>query len=174
MIGFNSSKFTTNVPEIAEEANSNFLFGAFVRIGKKAYIQPEIAWVTKGGILNNDSIQGANTTIKLSQVEVPVMLGFKLINLEVVNVRLMLGPSVGFITNKEVQPSDLVTDPIPESSLQNIQWGFQLGAGVDVLFLTLDVRYEFGLNNLYIAPDGGTSYDMKNNVWRVTLGWAIL
>jgi hypothetical protein len=48
------------------------------------------------------------------------------------------------------------------------------GAGVDVLFLTLDVRYELGLNNLYNTPPDGTVYDLKNNLWRVSLGWKIL
>jgi hypothetical protein len=46
-----------------------------------------------------------------------------------------------------------------------------MGAGIDVLFMTLDVRYEIGLDNIYAGSDDAT---MKNNIFNVSLGIKIL
>lgn len=173
LVGFNSSKLSTNLPDIKEEAKANFLFGAFLRIGKKVYLQPEFVYTTKGGEFKNDLVSGAQQTIKLKQLEIPAMVGFRLINLEIINIRIMGGPMAGIIIDKEVTFNDFVNDPIPESSFKDLQWAIQLGAGIDVLFLTLDVRYEIGLNDLYDPAAGMEDYDMKNNLWRVSLGWKI-
>lgn len=174
LAGFNSSKFTTNLPEIKEEAKANFLFGAFIRYGEKVYLQPEFVYTTKGGDFSYNLVSGAEQTIRMKQLEIPVMLGFRFINIGIANLRIMGGPSAGIIFDKEVTFNDLVADPIPESSFKDLQWAIQLGAGIDILFLTLDVRYEIGLNNLYEPPAGAEEYDIKNNLWRVSLGWKIL
>lgn len=172
LVGFNTSKLTTNIPDYSEEAKANFLVGAFLRVGKKLYVQPEVVYTVKGGLLNRDN-QDGQTSIKLKQLEVPLMVGFKLINLEVLNLRIMGGPVMGFITDKEISLDD-PTSPFQNDWLKDTQWAFQIGAGLDILFLTLDVRYEFGLNNMYNPPSGNEQYDLKNNMFRISLGWLIL
>jgi hypothetical protein len=65
--------------------------------------------------------------------------------------------------------------PIVEDDFSNVNWGLQFGAGVDFLFLTADVRYELGLNNIYKTPEGATvDPTIKNNVFFISLGWKIL
>ena len=44
-------------------------------------------------------------------------------------------------------------EPVMEDDFSNINWALQFGAGIDFLFLTADIRYELGLNNIYKAPD---------------------
>jgi hypothetical protein len=174
LAGFNASKLTTDIPELSQEAKAHFLFGAFARVGKKFYVQPELVYTVKGGLSREDDIPGAETNIKLNQLEVPLMVGYKLINLEVINLRAMAGPVMGFITDKEINPNDKVQDPIDSEWFKDTQWGLQLGAGIDILFLTIDIRYEFGLNNMYNPPAGQEEFDVKNNLWRVSVGWLIL
>jgi hypothetical protein len=174
LAGFNSSKLTTNFPDIKEQAKANFLFGAFLRFGEKVYLQPEVVYTTKGGTFSNDLVSGAEQTIKLNTLEIPAMIGFRLINIGIANIRIMGGPMAGIIINKDVTFNEFVTDPIPEASIKDLDWAIQLGAGLDILFLTLDVRYEIGLTNLYEAESGQQEYDMKNNLWRISLGWKIL
>lgn len=174
VIGFNSSKLTTNLPDIKEEAKANFLFGVFLRMGKKLYLQPELLYTTKGGTLRTEDAGNPETNIKLKQMQVPVLVGFRMINIGLANIRIMAGPAAGFITNKDIKASDLIQDPIQADDLKDVMWGMHLGAGVDVLFMTLDVRYEIGLNNIY-DPDGGPGqYDIKNNLWHVSLGFKLL
>jgi hypothetical protein len=55
-----------------------------------------------------------------------------------------------------------------------VSWGLEVGAGVDVFFLTLDLRYELGLNNLYIPDAGDSEQKMKSNLFVVSLGFKII
>jgi hypothetical protein len=75
--------------------------------------------------------------------------------------------------NKKVKVDELFKNPIKDASINDINWAFNVGATVDVLMLTVDVGYQFGLNNMYKAPENQTSYDMKSNLFYVTLGFKL-
>jgi hypothetical protein len=98
-------------------------------------------------------------------------VGYKLINAKVINLRVLAGPTANFIIGKNLEADDLVEDPLQDSDLKNTSWGLDLGAGVDVFFLTLDIRYEIGLNNIY---DGDTDASMKSNLFIVSLGFKLM
>ena len=51
--------------------------------------------------------------------------------------------------------------------LKNSTWSVQMGGGIDVFFVTLDVRYEMGVDNIY---NGSSDVEMKNNIFNVSLG----
>jgi len=86
----------------------------------------------------------------------------------------MTGPTAGFVTNKNITVENL-NDFLPSAeNFKDIMWAYQLGAGVDILFLSLDVRYEWGLNNIYEAPSGAEPYNVKTNLWQVTLGFKLM
>ena len=169
-IGYSTSKLSTDLNDIKESAKSNFQIGAFFRFGKKLYFQPEAYYATGGGTLKIET-SGLKETIKLNTLGVPVLIGFKLIDAKVFNLRAMAGPVANFILNKTVDFDETYPDPIQESDLKNVAWGMDVGAGVDVFFLTLDIRYEFGLNNIYTGAD---SQSIKSNVFIVSLGFKIL
>lgn len=169
-IGYSASKLSTDFDTIKESAKNNFQIGAFVRFGKKLYLQPEIAYATSGGTMK---LEGSDLKeeIKLKNLYVPVLVGYKLINAKVINLRIMAGPVANFILNKEVDFDESYPNPVQESDLKNVSWGMDVGAGVDVFFLTLDLRYEFGLNNIYT---GTGSQTIKSNVFVVSLGFKLL
>jgi hypothetical protein len=169
-IGYSASKLTTNFPDIKESVKHNFMAGLFLRIGKKLYFQPELLYHTRGGILDS---AGLTQTVKFKNLEIPLMVGFKLLDLKVFNLRFMGGPVASFVLDKDITFNEIIQDPLQSSDLKDIIWGLDVGLGVDVLFLTLDVRYEFGLNNIYNSPSGDTSYDMKNNLFIVGLGFKL-
>jgi hypothetical protein len=169
-IGYSTSKLSTDFDTIKESAKNNFQIGAFVRFGKKLYLQPEIAYATSGGTLQPEGT-GIKEEIKLKNLYVPVLIGYKLINAKVVNLRILAGPVANFILNKEVDFDESYPNPVREGDLKNVAWGMDVGAGVDVFFLTLDLRYEFGLNNIYTGADSQT---IKSNVFIVSLGFKLL
>jgi len=172
-IGYSTSKLSTDFDDIKEDVKHNFQVGAFFRFGKKLYLQPEIYYATSGGQLKVES-SGLEQSVKLKNLCVPALVGFRLLNLEVINLRVFAGPSANFILNKEVEFDELVQDPLQDSNFKDIAWGMDVGAGVDVLFLTLDLRYEFGLNNIYIPDDGGASDKINSNLFIVSLGFKLL
>ncbi len=173
-IGLTMSKLPNNFPEVKEDMKAGYLLGAFVRVGKKIYIQPEAMFATKGGIIKSEAGTSTKTTVNLKTMQIPVLVGYKLLNLKVANLRIMTGPAMSFVIDKEITVSSgNIEETIDDNNIRDAIWSWQLGAGVDVLMFTLDVRYEWGLNNIY-DPEGGTSYDMKNNLWNISLGWKIL
>ena len=173
-IGLTLSKLNNNFEEATEEMKTGYQFGAFVRFGKKIYVQPEIMFVTKGGIIKKDDGFNTKTKVNLSTVQIPLIVGYRILNFKVVNLRLHGGPAISFVTNKEVTIStDSGEEAFDGAHIKDAIWSFQLGLGVDILMFTLDVRYEWGLNNIWDPLDGDT-YDMKNNLWNISLGWKIL
>jgi hypothetical protein len=172
-IGYNTSKLSTDLDSISESIKSNFQIGAFARFGKKLYLQPEIFYATSGGTLKREGTT-LKEDVKINNLSIPVLVGFKIINAKVINLRVMAGPVANFILGTKVTADELVTDPLQDSDFKKASWGMDLGAGVDVFFLTLDVRYEWGLNNIYNVPDGGTDQTLKSNLFIVSLGFKLL
>ena len=168
-IGYTTSKLSTDLDSITESVKSNFQIGAFFRFGKKLYLQPEIYYATSGGTLKIDGTS-LKETIQMKNLSIPVLIGFKLINAKVINLRIMAGPVANFILNKTITADEAIDDPFLDSDFKNVAWGLDVGAGVDVFFLSLDIRYEFGLNDLY---DPG-SETINSNVFIVSLGFKIL
>jgi len=136
-LGYTSTELTTNGDVINNDMKSSLHFGAFARLGTKFYIQPEILWMTKGAKFKYNIGSGLTQDIKLSTIDIPLLVGMKVIS--------------------------------------DANWAFQIGAGVDALMFTLDVRYQIGLTNLYEGnlPERFDISDIKNNAFLVTLGWKI-
>jgi len=173
-IGYTTSKLSSDVGDIKESVNHNFQIGAFVRFGKKLYVQPELYYATSGGTLKVNGLSGTDDIkIKLNNLSIPVLVGYKIINAKVVNLRIMAGPVANFILDKKVD-AEVVLDYLEDSDFKNVAWGIDVGAGVDVFFLTLDLRYEFGLNNIYNPPDNAKFQSIKSNVFIVSLGFKLL
>jgi len=180
-IGYNTSKLSVDRSEITTELKNSFQFGLFARIGKKVYFQPELAWLTQGGIFKDEDGK-INSPFKqevsLKTVQVPVMIGYKLIDLKLVNVRVMGGPVASFVTDKEIENKvDNYIDPIKQADIKDAIWSLQLGVGADVAMFTLDIRYNIGLTKIIneIEIEGEpVQFDSKSNGFNITLGWKLL
>ncbi len=171
IIGYSASKLNTNFQDIKEDFRSNYQIGAFLRMGKKFYFQPEVVYATSGGKLDS---AGSIENIKFQNLDIPLLLGFKIINAKVINFRILAGPTASFIINKNISLNNLENAFVSEDELKNVAWGFDLGAGLDILLFSLDVRYRFGLNDLYDSSAGGDIYDIKNDLVIVTLGFKLM
>jgi len=173
-VGYNSNKLTDNVDSIQSSIKSSFQFGAFVRLGSKVYIQPEANYQVSESTLSKSIgtvVQSQDITIK--SLKIPALIGVKLISNGAFNLRLLAGPAVTFIIDKQLNPSQM-NELWPIQSVDDIKnsaWSVQMGAGVDVLFMTLDVRYEMGIDNIY---KGSSDMQLKNNIFNVSLGFKLL
>ena len=171
-IGYTSSKLTTNVSDVTSEFKSNFLFGAFARFGEKIYVQPEVNWLTQGGVWNGTADEKLEMTYKT--IQIPVSLGWRIIDLKVVNIRIFGGAAANIVTNKSIEIKN-IDEPITDADWNDLIWQYQVGAGVDVLMFAVDVKYMDGINELMkndIKFDG-TTVSTKSNLFTVTLGWKI-
>lgn len=181
-IGYTTNKLSTDKSDITTSLKSSFLYGAFVRLGDKVYLQPEINFYTAGGVFETPSLTSPNPVndeVDLKTIQIPLYIGFKLADLKLANIRAQAGPTANIVSSKKINPlAGSTYTTIKETDIKDIQWGFQLGAGVDVLMFTLDVQYFLGLNNLIsdIQLENGETvkFDSKSNGFMVTLGWKIL
>jgi hypothetical protein len=180
-IGFNTSKLTDDADQIKTDLSTSFNFGAFVRLGKKIYIQPEVNWLTRGGVFETvdaSSLNPIKQEIELKTIEIPLLVGWRVINLGVGNIRIMAGPSASIVTNSSVSTTSSagLIGPIKDTDLDDFEdlvWGFNAGVGVDILMFTLDVRYQMGLNEVIPKIENFDFYS-KSNIFAVSLGWKII
>jgi hypothetical protein len=173
-VGYNSYELSSNMDSVQASIKNSFQLGAFIRVGKKVYFQPEANYQIDKSTLNK-SVGNViiSQDVTLRSVKVPALIGVKLINARVFNLRVMAGPAVTFILDKKLSPSTM-SDLWPIRSvddLKNSTWSVQMGAGLDILFMTLDVRYEVGIDNTY---NGSSDLQMKNNMFNVSLGIKLL
>ena len=173
-VGYNSYELSNNMDSVQASIKNSFQLGAFIRVGKKVYFQPEANYQIDKSTLNK-SVGNVifSQDVTLRSVKVPALIGVKLINARVFNLRVMAGPAVTFILDKKLSPSTM-SDLWPIRSvddLKNSTWSVQMGAGLDILFMTLDVRYEVGIDNTY---NGSSDLKMKNNMFNVSLGIKLL
>ena len=171
-VGYNASKLSTDIDTVTSNFKSGFSIGAFLRIGKRFYFQPEIYYTTQGGVFESNTTDWQQK-VSIGSLDIPALVGFKLINSKVVNLRILAGPLASFVVNKSVKDAGGILGPIENADINSVNWAIQAGAGLDVLFMTLDVRYQIGLNNL-IKTIETTDINSKNSVWVVSLGFKIL
>ena len=169
-VGYNSNRLTTNIDSITSDPDGAFQFGGFMRIGRKTYLQPEVIYVVKGGVLN-DVFHGENRSqqIELKSITIPVLVGVTPMAEKSFNFRLMAGPAFSYVSQKYVKPLDLLSSwPIRSTEdIRQMLLSLQVGAGIDLLFLTFDVRYEMGFSNIY---SGNESLNVRNNLINFGLG----
>lgn len=166
--GYSSTEITTDMEQFNSGSVNNYLAGAFVRLNLgKAYLQPEAYFNSKGGILKEVTGSPTETvnSFDLKAIDVPVLLGYKIIDKGTFNLRVNAGPVMTFLTDKQ-STDELTLDP---DALKDNFFGWQYGAGLDFMFLSLDVRMENSFGDIYSGPS-----DEKSKVFLVTLGFKLL
>jgi len=152
--GINSSKITTDnysgqgvtFNDFKSDAKSGFNLGAFARLGTKIYLQPELLYCVRNS-QSTDATGTASQSVKLKTIQVPILLGFKLIDLKLASIRAFTGPAMSFPMSSSKVTYDGISAGITDTkNYKNNIWDWQLGAGVDVGMITLDCRYVWGLS----------------------------
>jgi len=179
--GYNANKLSANIDSISSRFMSGMQLGVFLRAGKRFFVQPELYYSLQGAhyILNDPTNTHVwNQKVTIGSIDLPVLLGFNIINGKEFRFRVNLGPVASFVTNKTVK--DMSSDwlgPLTKSSINSINWYIQAGLGVDLWFLTLDIRYQGGLNQMISTVQNGSqsyNFNSKNNIFQVSLGFKIL
>jgi hypothetical protein len=159
--GLNSSKISTHTSDYNAQTINNYSFGAFARINLgRLYVQPEAYYNSKGGEYIDKINLSTINSFDLKTIDVPALLGLKIIDQKALNLRIMAGPVFTFVTDKSA------SGQLTEEAIKNNFFGWQYGAGVDFLFLTLDARMESYSKNLYDTP----KFDSKNGTFVISLG----
>jgi len=178
----NSTKITTDnysasnftYANFKSDAKSGYALGVFARLGTSIYLQPELLYSVKKSQSTSGSV---NQNIDLKTIQVPILLGFKLIDLKLASIRAFTGPAMSFPMKSSKVTYEGVTSGLYETeNYKSNIWDWQLGAGVDVGPLVVDVRYEWGLSK---TSDGNVNVNPpvfvnKGNTLTFSLGFKFL
>lgn len=178
--GINSTKITTDNYSVGNltysnfksDAKSGFNLGAFARLGTKVYLQPELLYCVRNGQSTSTSGSTTSQSYKLKTIQIPVLLGMKLIDLKLASLRAFTGPAMSFVMTGNTFASN-VNNVDPKNFKNNI-WDWQLGAGVDVGMFTVDVRYEWGLSNTSEGNVSKVGFVNKGNTLTFSLGFKFI
>jgi hypothetical protein len=154
--GLNYTAFPSN--GIFNNSNrAGYLAGVWARVGGLGFnFQPEL-YVTGKNIKIKDDQNNENTA-KFTSIDVPLLLGGKIGALGL-GGRFYGGPVLSFAVNKDQSLSNAAGDAT-KLDYKSANYGFQVGAGVDISSLSIDLRYEGGLNK--IAYGDGNSHTRVN------------
>lgn len=172
-VGFTVSKYNADFADLKSEALNTLHWGAFVRLGNKLYIQPELLYMNRSGVLIDPSQPASEQIIRMKSMDVPLLIGAKIINLELINVRLFAGPVASFAINRDVEFKNwdkTLPHTFDNDDLKGANWAVQFGGGVDLLMFTVDLRYEMGMSDVSKLSLG----ELSSNVFTASIGWKIL
>lgn len=139
-----------NVYNVRESNNTDISSRAGYHLGLMGHLhltdqfgmQPEVVFSTQGAKYN---MSGANSTLKLNYVNVPVMFQYMFNN----GFRLQAGPQLGFLLNaNSVANNNNSTDF--KTNYKTIDFGVGLGVGYvnPATGFGVDARYNHGLSDI--------------------------
>jgi hypothetical protein len=176
---------TYNLNSVQNELWNDFHAGLFARVGlgKKLYIQPELLYNIQKKNYNltiQDAISGQVTLNKIANintVEVPILVGYKLLDLKILNLRAFAGPDIKFNAGSSLEFNKITSGNFDTKSLVSdikaANLGLQIGAGVDVLMFALDVKYTL-IGDMYTTKLANVSLtNLPPSTFVISLGWKL-
>jgi len=157
-----------SISNIKSSAEGGYMLGVFGRLNLgKLYIQPELNYVRrKGAVEIPGSTQGSKIASDLtySSIDIPILLGYKIIKLPLFNIHLFAGPVASFSTSslnfvKESLKQDL--------GASTAIWNIKMGGGIEFWKMNLDIDYEMGLKDF-------TKEIKAPKIFNITLGLRLI
>jgi opacity protein-like surface antigen len=158
-------------------ARLGFHIGAFARISVLGfYIQPEALFTSAGGRVTLEDLQTGGEVIRnytLNKFDVPVMIGNKFAGI----FRFQVGPVFSTILNQSIKEDVSGTVTQIKQGWRDAAVGYQVGLGLDIGKVILDLKYEGNLSKVGDSINiGGQPFntDLRNNQVILSLGWSLL
>jgi len=163
-VGVNSTFLTETLTGITYSSSVGWQAGMSVQFGKMIHFQPGIFYKNsrKNLVL---TVAGTSDEARANHLNIPALIGVKILPLKVVDLRINAGPSFNYLLSVGENDLNLTKD-----DYKDIVWGLQAGFGLDVLFLSFEISYEFGLTNYFEYDILENIISSKANIVRVNLG----
>lgn len=202
-IGYQTSKLSYAKPDIKDGFANHFTFGVFGRVTiGRIYVQPELLYFRTSNIFdvalgpgnnifNIPENASINVTLRQMNLQLPVLVGFKIIDLDLIKLRAQVGPTANFVLKSKTLVDYKVNDVAGTQQeagagsgfdTRAVAWGAQVGLGADIWKFTLDINYNFGLSKVYDVLNNttlGETFNFANtdkthqNMFMVTVGFKI-
>ena len=159
------------------ENKTGYQLGAFARIGRTVFIQPEMYFTAKEvnvDVLNSLTTNQGVVGFSQKSLDIPILVGLKL-----GPIRVLAGPVATYAISASTSPDAAVKSYFSGTSQEIINrsnFSYQAGLGFDILNLSLDLRYEGAMSELNntLAVPSGFNYSQKPSYYQATIGFRIL
>lgn len=165
-VGANVSGLDTKLRDFQTEARVGWNAGFDLRLGEGFfYLQPGIHYNNYSARLFedlkvDDEIRLEDETT-IQSLKMPLNVGLRLTgNSRLLGIHAFGGITPTYLLGVKEQASF----PLDKEDLNDWTFGANFGAGIDILFFTIDANYEIGLNDYFVDAGG------RNNVFTVSLG----
>ncbi len=164
--GANFSKFNTE-NTFSSDNRAGYYGGVWARIGAAGiHFQPELYISGKKTNLVSDATGEVNK-VNFTSLDVPLLIGTKF-GAAGLGLRLNTGPTFSFILD-ENQSFSQAAGSVFKADFKSQAFAWQFGAGLDIMRLNIDARYELGLSKINKSGYPGT----KLNLFTVGVGYRI-
>ncbi|MEI5983583.1 MULTISPECIES: porin family protein [Sphingobacterium] len=161
----NFSSLKSDGKWLNSDTKTGYQLGVWGRVGAAGFhVQPELYYTQKkAGFKDQENNEEGEATLK--SMDLPILLGTK-IGLGPLGVRIQAGPVFSFAQDGKVDFNS-ATD---FENYKKSSTGIIGGIGADIKSITIDLRYEHGLNN--ISQESNRS--QKISMWSIGLGYSFL
>ena len=205
-VGYQTPQLSYKQADIKAGFQNHLTFGLFGRVELgMLYVQPEVLYFKTQNIfaltatnISEGLLPEENVTFTLNEanLQVPILVGIKALDLGVMTLRAQVGPTANFTLASttlfdktfSLTGNDGETVTIDENEnafdTKAIAWGMQAGIGADILGkITLDINYNFGLSKVFGALNNtslNNYFDFSNvdntkqSLFMVTVGYKFL
>lgn len=173
-VKFDDLAFTGQDGKAYEAVSGNSLVGMHFGIVSRVqllglFVQPEIYFASTGGDVKIKDVAANTETIKkqkFSRIDIPVLVGWKF-----GPARVGLGPVASIIISDKAVLKDYTGY---EEQFNKATYGYQVGVGLDLWKLGVDLRYEGSLSKLGDGVKIGSqtrSFDSRNSQFLASVSY---
>jgi len=164
--GVNSSTLSSDDDLLDVGSRWGAVAGAFVgkNISENLGIQLEGLFSQRGA---NDKSSGDKTSIRLTYLDVPLTMRFGSTTGDNLHFHAFTGPQLGIKLSAKIK-DDFDTEIDLDDEVKSWDFGWTVGAGVEMNRISLDARYTLGLTNI---DNSDSDASLKNRTFTVLLGY---
>jgi len=169
--GLNRSSIQGEPADIIDfDSGTGFQVGIDVQFGNRIYVQPGVQLEF---LKNNATLRTSLDTdgsLNRTGLRIPLMVGYRVFSEDSdagFNLRLFTGPNafLQLSTNSDDELN------LNDNALNDLIWGWNVGAGLDISILFIDVGYQAGISNL--SDDQQAATEARNNVFYGNVGFRL-
>ena len=159
---FNSSSLDSL--DFSLDNATSFSGGAFMRIKiKKISLQAEGLFIGRKGTY---LINGVEENIDFYSFDLPLIIGYKLVDLKVLKLRL----NVGVIPSYHISS----VGDLDGANFKDSFYSAMGGISLDIPLFIFDLRYQGAVGNYYEVQNVNTSTNLSNSLLTLSVAWKII
>lgn len=162
---YNLNSLSSDSLDLSIENTTSLLGGGFVRIKlKKISLQGEALFANKKAEIIDAS--SGTTKVSFNSFDIPLMIGYKLVDLKVVKLRVNAGLIPSFVTGN--------SGDLKEINYKDAYYSATAGVSLDIPLFLFDIRYQGAIGDYYELQNVNSNTTLSNSMVTFSVGWKIL